>query len=154
MSLVLLHWLVVVLVIAQYITSFAITRTHQPHLLGWHPSPFDLLQHTIHNRVGLVIVVLMVLRFGLRLRLGTPAPVAETRSWQRTGATGVHFAFYGLLILQGITGAVATYLWWPISIVHQLLFKSIVALAAVHILAAAYHQIKGQSILKRILPMI
>lgn len=153
-SLIIIHWVIVLLVLEQYLTSFAIVRTHQPHLIGQHPSGFDLLQHTIHNRVGLLIVGLMILRFGLRWRLGVPPPIVSEGAGRASAARIVHHAFYAILVLQGVTGAIATYFWWPMSAAHQLLFKVTLALATIHVLAVAYHHLKGHRVLKRILPFI
>lgn len=148
--LILLHWVTVLLVLEQYLTSFAIVRTHKPHLIGQHPSGFDLLQHTIHNRVGLLIAGLMILRFGLRWRLGVPPPIVSEGAGRAFAARTVHYAFYVVLVLQGVTGAIAAYFWWPMSALHQLLFDVLLALIAVHFLAAAYHYFMVWQHLRRI----
>jgi cytochrome b561 len=35
--------------------------------------------------------------------------------------------------------AVATYFWWPISAVHVILFKVLLALVTIHVAAALWH---------------
>ena len=135
---VLLHWTVAALVAAQYATSGAIARTHGMHMIGWKPSPADMVLHTLHNRAGLAIVALMVIRLALRLRVGAPLPgVARGRSTRL--AQVAHAAFYAVLVTEGVTGAVASYLWWPISAVHVILFKILLGLVAVHVAAAVWH---------------
>jgi len=146
-----MHWTIVVLVIGQYLTSFAIVRTHRPHLIGQHPSDFDLLQHTIHNRVGLLIVALMVLRLGLRWRMGVPTPMLPESDWRSSAARIVHHAFYVVLVLQGVTGAIATYFWWPMSTVHQICFKILLGLIALHVSAAVFNLVTGKYAPKRII---
>jgi cytochrome b561 len=41
------------------------------------------------------------------------------------------------LLGQAATGAIATYLWWPISSAHQALFWTLVVLVALHLSGAA-----------------
>ena len=135
---VLLHWLVVALIVEQYVTSGAIRRTHEALMMGQQPTNSDLLLHTIHNRGGILITGLMVLRFALRwwfgrgLHLPTKSPAART-------AHAAHTALYLLIIAQGLTGFVASYLWWPISSVHVILFKAILILVGVHAFMAFWH---------------
>lgn len=146
-----LHWLVAVLVLAQYASSGAIVRTHGLHLIGWRPNPTDLLLHTLHNRVGLAIVALMLGRLALRLWVGAPAPEGASAGLAGRLAQGVHFAFYAVLITEGVTGAVASYFWWPISTAHVLLFKLLLALVAVHVGAALWHQfVRKDAVMRRI----
>jgi cytochrome b561 len=135
-----LHWLVAGLVLAQYSTSGAIVRTHSIHLMiGQRPNPTDLLLHTIHNRVGLAIVALMLGRLALRLWVGAPLPGGATTGPATLLAQAVHAAFYAVLITEALTGAVATYFWWPISAVHVILFDVLLALVTVHVAAALWH---------------
>ena len=137
---IVLHWLVAGLVLAQYSTSGAIVRTHSIHLIiGQRPNPTDLLLHTIHNRVGLAIVALMLGRLALRLWAGAPLPGGATPGLATRLAQGLHAAFYAVLIAEGLTGAVATYFWWPISTVHVILFDVLLALVTVHVAAALWH---------------
>ena len=146
-----LHWLVAALVLAQYASSGAIVRTHGIHLIGQRPSQTDLLLHTLHNRVGLAIIALMFGRLVLRACLGAPAPGAESGGVAGRLAVGVHFAFYAVLITEGITGAVASYFWWPISSAHVLLFKLLLALVTVHGAAALWRQfVRKDAVMSRI----
>jgi cytochrome b561 len=140
-SQIVLHWLVAGLVLVQYSTSGAIVRTHSIHLIGQRPNPSDLVLHTIHNRVGLTIIALMVARLALRLWVGAPLPGGSGPPRLTTRvAQGVHASFYAVLITEGVTGAVASYYWWPISAVHVILFDILVALITIHIAAALWHQ--------------
>lgn len=135
---VVLHWTVAALVAGQYATSGAISRTHGMHMIGWRPSATDMALHMLHNRAGLAIVGLMVVRLALRLWVGGPLPgTARSRSTPLAGLT--HAAFYVVLVAEGVTGAIATYLWWPISAVHVILFKILLGLVAIHVVAAFWH---------------
>jgi cytochrome b561 len=149
-----LHWLVVLLVIVQYATSGSIARTHTVSMSGLAPSQSDLFWHIIHNRCGLLIFALMALRVLVRIWRGVPQPVTGVPLNQYKAASTVHHLLYATLMLQAFTGAVATYLWWPISIVHRNLFYVFVVLAALHILAAFWHHfIKKDDTLRRIVKM-
>lgn len=132
-----LHWIVVALVIAQYGTSGAIVRMHSIHLIGQRQRPADLLLHTLHNRLGLALVAVMVARLAYRLWVGGPDTASSLSG--RT-ARLVHAAFYAVLITEGVTGAVASYLWWSISLAHVILFKLLLALVAIHVAAVMWHQ--------------
>lgn len=134
-----LHWVVASLVVAQYATTGAIVRTHSIHLIGHRRSATDLVLNTLHNRVGLAIVALMLGRLALRLWVGAPLPGDAVRGLAARLAQSVHFAFYAVLIAEGVTGAVATYFWWPISAAHVILFKVLLALVTIHVAAALWH---------------
>ena len=146
-----LHWLVAALILGQYATSGAILRTHSLHALGWRPSASDLVLHTLHNRVGLSIIVLMLGRLALRLWIGAPAPMVAAGSFAARLALGVHFAFYAVLITEGLTGAIATYFWWPMKSAHVILFYSVLVLVTIHVAAALWHQfVRKDAVLRRI----
>lgn len=145
-----LHWLVAELVLAQYVTSGAVVRAHSMHLIGWRPSATDLVLHTLHMQVGLAIVALMLGRLALRFWVGAPAPGDAAGGFTLRLARGVHFAFYALLITEGITGAVASYFWWPISAAHLTLFKVLLALVAIHVASALWHEfVRKDAVMRR-----
>jgi cytochrome b561 len=149
-----LHWLIVALVIAQYATSGAIVRTHEAVAAGGKPTSDDLLLHVVHNRTGLLIVALMVARLVARVWIGRRRRADDMPATSRAAAIG-HAALYVLLIAQGLTGAIASYLWWPISIVHVVLFKVILVAVAGHIVMALWHQfVWKDGTLRRMLPFV
>lgn len=137
-----LHWLVVALVILQYATSGAILRTHSVSISGLAPARSDLFWHVVHNRVGLLIFLVLCMRIALRFWQGEPAQQTSTSLTQQKVARFVHAGLYLVLGLQAFTGAVATYFWWPISIAHVFLFKVFLGLVTLHIAAAIWHQFK------------
>ncbi len=139
---VILHWLVVFAVFIQYATSGAIARTHSPSLAGLAPSKADLFLHSVHNRCGLLILLLLSVRLAFRLIYGVPAPVSVQSDVQIRIAGIVHWLLYATLLVQAMTGAVAAYVWWPASAIHKPLFYIFAFLAALHIFAAFYHHFK------------
>ncbi len=132
-----LHWLVVALVAEQYWTSSAILRTHAYRPLGKAADPLDLKLHLVHTRVGLVIFALVMLRVALRTLWGAPAWIGGLPTWRRRVAAGVQYGLYGVLLAQAATGAVASYVWWPMSVAHKGLFVALLVLLAGHLAGAA-----------------
>ena len=139
---IVLHWLIAFLIIAQYATSGAIVRMNQSHTLGHVSGDWDDILHKLHMRVGLLVLTLMCGRLLLRLWQGVPNPLYNTALWTTKAARLAHWAFYGLVIAQGMTGAIASYIWFPVAIVHLLLFKLLLAVIVLHIGAALWHHFK------------
>lgn len=151
-SQVTLHWLVALLVAVQYATGGSIGRTHAAVARGIEPDPFDLALHAIHNRAGLTIFALVIVRLALRLLIGVPEPVDSLTGWHRRLARATPTAFYLILIAQASTGAVATYVYWPVSVIHGALSNALLALIALHVSAAFWHHfIVRDGAMKRIL---
>ncbi len=149
---IVLHWLVAALILVQYATSGAIVRMNQTHTLGHTMGDWDDILHKVHMRVGLVILLLMGGRLLLRLLLGAPLQIGNPTLWTTKAARLAHWAFYALVFAQGVTGATASYFWFPIAPVHQALFKLMLLVITVHIAAATWHHFKlGDATLKRML---
>jgi cytochrome b561 len=138
-----LHWVVAGLVVVQYATSGSIERTHHAEHLGQEPSSLDLFLHAVHNRAGLFILALMLVRLALHWRMGAPAPIAGSHSslavWRSRAAKGIHAAFYAVLIAQALTGATAAYLYWPAARLHSVLAIVTLGLVALHAAAVLWH---------------
>jgi cytochrome b561 len=131
-----LHWAVVLLVIEQYFTSAAVVRTHAYRPLGKHADPFDLTLHSLHTRVGLLIFALVALRLLMRLVWGAPEWRSPLPLWRLRLASFVQFGLYGVLLGQAVTGAIAIYVWWPMSVAHKTLFWALAVLLAMHLAGA------------------
>ncbi|MGO9741343.1 MAG: cytochrome b/b6 domain-containing protein [Roseiarcus sp.] len=136
MAQIALHWTVALLVVEQYATSGAILRTHAYRPLGKGPDPLDLTLHAAHTRVGLLIFGLVALRVALRALWGAPAWAGGLPLWRRRLATGVQYSLYGALLAQAATGAVTSYIWWPMSAAHRALFFALLVLLAAHLAGA------------------
>ena len=132
-----LHWAVVLLVIEQYFTSAAILRVHAYRPLGRPADPFDLTLHSVHTRVGVLIFALVAVRLTLRLTWAAPDWSPPLPPWRRRLASGVQYVLYAVLLGQALTGAIAIYVWWPISSLHKALFWALVACLALHLSGAA-----------------
>ncbi|WP_019568205.1 cytochrome b [Thioalkalivibrio sp. ALMg13-2] len=100
------HWLVAVLVLG----ALSLGGT-----IGWFG--FEGLQarfgedatntiYTWHKSFGVLILALMLVRIGLRLRHGKPPYAVALARWQRIGSEVVHGLLYVLLIVMPVIG------WW------------------------------------------
>ena len=142
---VVLHWAVVVLVAVQYASGGSIERVHHAEAHGHAPAPLDLALHAAHNRSGLLILVFMLARLALRRRLGAPEPLGYVTNgpsaWQCRLARLMHASLYAVLLSQGVTGAVASYLSWRAAPVHALLADVTLGLVALHAAAALWHSV-------------
>ncbi|MGB0721218.1 MAG: cytochrome b [Gammaproteobacteria bacterium] len=90
------HWVMVLLIVALM-------------TLGWiaENSPLSLAKVELfqwHKSLGIVALVMVVVRIGLRLYLGRPRHEPMTGRSQRNIATLTHTALYGLMIAMPVSG--------------------------------------------------
>jgi cytochrome b561 len=90
-----LHWLMAVMVVSMLFIGIGMVSTLRP--------PF-LTLIAIHKPLGITILVLAVLRLGLRVRRGAPPLPADLPSWQTAGAKASHVLLYALLIVMPLVG--------------------------------------------------
>lgn len=148
-----LHWLTVLLIIAQWWTSAAIYRTHAHNPFGVQPDPIDLFEHKLHIYGGLLILALTILRLVIRWRTGVPAlpdGLSSASEWlARWGHAGLYLILFGLTA----TGIVTSYLWFGMGRVHELLVKGLYGLVLLHVGATIWHEVVDSvSILRRMVP--
>jgi cytochrome b561 len=164
----LLHWLVALLIVVQ----FVLART-AAHL------PFGLRKLAVlaeHKSVGMTILVLAIVRLGWRFTHPAPAlPIGMSRL-ERGLAHLSHIGLYGLLFLMPLSGWMMSSAknysvsWfglftWPNLVspnesafsflrgVHQSLSILLMAVAALHLLAAMKHHFWNRDdVLVRMLP--
>jgi len=160
-----LHWLIALLVIGQFAWGWWMQQIpKQP--VGPRVDAFNL-----HKSVGLVILALMVVRIlwwiGHR-----PPPFPPMPSWQAWAARATHFALYGLLVIQPVSGYLGSeFSGFPVrffgltlpgwagknialkeflSVVHLAASWSIAAAVALHVAGALKHAlIDGDGLLAR-----
>jgi cytochrome b561 len=110
---------------------------------------------------GVAILALMLVRLGLRLWLPRPAPATTGNRFLDRLGVGVHYGFYLLVILMAASGiATAVQAGLPAIVfggsgaplpesfwvyrpraVHGVIAKLLLALVALHVAAALYHQV-------------
>ena len=163
-----LHWLVVALLIAQYVFAFTMPD------IGRNTVPGALIN--LHMSFGLTILAVVVVRW--LWRIGHPIPLAtrDMPSWEQPLARIVHGALYVLLVVSPILGWMnASARDWTITVfglfqlphlvaarsalgrqagdVHTLLGWTLLMLVGLHVLAALYHYfVRNDGVLQRMLP--
>lgn len=129
---IVLHWLIVILIVAAFLLS--------DQMDDWEKLPLDAAL-PLHGRIGLTVFFLMLLRLALRLLRGAPPPPENDPPWQRKAAIWTHWALYALAIFTPWSGGFAFYLRSEAAAdIHELLKSLLLITAALHILAAIYHQ--------------
>lgn len=91
-----LHWLTVLLVVAQFIVAWTMPAIHHG------TKPVGLIQW--HLVIGSSLLFVVVLRLLWRLTHRPPPPEAGMPGWQRRTAAITHWALYVLLLAVPITG--------------------------------------------------
>jgi cytochrome b561 len=90
-----LHWLMAIMVLAMLFIGVSMVSTLKP--------PF-LTLISIHKPLGISILVLAVLRLGVRLALGAPPLPADLPRTQALAAKLSHVVLYALLIAMPLIG--------------------------------------------------
>ena len=90
-----LHWLMAVMVLAMLFIGIGMVSTLQPRFL---------VLIAIHKPLGIAILLLGLLRLGVRLRRGAPPLPADLPWWQTAGAKASHVLLYTLLIVMPLVG--------------------------------------------------
>jgi cytochrome b561 len=163
-----LHWLIVALLVAQFI--FAWTMPH----IGRDTPVTTLI--SLHFTIGIVILAVAVMRLAVRVTHGEPEPEDGLPPWQLQSARLVHWLLYLLLFVIPILGWLnASWRGMPIVMfgheLPELLTKRaagwgwtgdvhaflatwvLLALVGLHVLAALYHYlIRRDGVLQRMLP--
>jgi cytochrome b561 len=162
-----LHWAIVLLIVPQYFLAEAAEEL---------PNGIEKLQiMTWHKSLGMLVLLLALVRIGWKvMNRGLPGPIGEP--WQRKAAAAGHGLLYLLILAQPLSGwAMSSAANYPVTLfgwfqfpalvaenhdlhealeeVHEVLFFTMVTVAAVHILAALYHHfVLKDSVLRRMLP--
>lgn len=136
---IVLHWLVFILVALQYILSAPIAEAWSDIRAGIEPT----IQPPVVGHVlgGLAVLGLVIWRLVLRARRGVPPPPEGQPAALRIVAHVTHWSLYAALILVPVTGAAA---WFGGSEqaagAHSVLRIVLLALIALHVAGALYHQ--------------
>ena len=163
-----LHWTIVILLIAQFI--FAWTMPH----IGRNTPVTTLI--SLHFTFGIIILAVAIVRLVWRATHGEPAPLDGIPPWQTLSARILHWLLYLLLFVVPLLGWInASWRGMPVVMfglelpkllatrapgwgwtgdVHGLLANyAMLALVALHVLAALYHYfVRHDGVLQRMLP--
>jgi cytochrome b561 len=137
-----LHWVVVALVVVQWLTHEAMAEfwdaVEDGEASGLPGDPVALL----HMGAGASILVLMLIRLFVRVRHGAPGLPDDMPGILKIAARLNHYAFYALLILMPLGGAAAVFLGIEAAAeVHSALVPVLFALIAAHLLGVLYHTV-------------
>lgn len=135
-----LHWLIAVLVLFQLFYGESMTAVVDAADSGQPVPAAEQTLGSAHYWVGLVILALVLVRLILRLASGAPAPAGRGPRWMQVAAHASHGLFYVLLLATPAIGLLAFYLGDPWGDIHSLAKPAFIALVAVHVVAALYHQ--------------
>ena len=101
------HWLIVVLLLVQYLIGWLMPDLHRDMKPG---APM-----TFHASIGLTILILIVLRLAWRMTHPV-APESSLAPWQRLTSEAVHWLLYALVLATTITGWLfASFRGWSMS---------------------------------------
>jgi cytochrome b561 len=104
------HWLVVALLLVQYLIGWLMPDLHR----GMKPG----VGMTFHISFGFTILMLIVLRFAWRLAHPV-APESSLAPWQRLSAEAVHWILYLLVLATTVSGWLfASYRGWGVSLFY------------------------------------
>ena len=165
----LLHWLIVGLVITQFVLGFS------AHGLPIGIERFVLLVR--HKSIGMTILALVLVRLAWRAYSPAPSLPAGMTGFQRVAAHFSHALLYGLLLLLPVVGWITssashlTVTWFGLfsfpnlvgpapglaklaKSVHEVLAWTLLLVASLHALAALWHHFKRRdTVLVRMLPV-
>jgi cytochrome b561 len=160
------HWISVVLVVAVGVLGLLHDSWSKQTQAFWI---------NIHALIGLLVWVLVMVRFGWRRRHAPPPLPADIGNLSRRLSGLVHGSLYALLFITPIIGIV-TFIWHgrvfdfglfrlnfgvrsnraifhPTEDIHGYLAYGLFALVGIHVLAALWHQfIRHDGVLRRMWP--
>ena len=149
-----LHWLIAALVAAQFLTAEAMQeffeKAEDAKVLAGFPTGTTSMVHAIG---GGAILLLLLVRLGLRLSYGAPSAPASLSPLLQRGSRFAHYAFYVLLAALPLTGAASLYLSSEIGDAHVLLKNLLLAVIAAHVAGALAHAFYFKDgVVRRMLP--
>jgi cytochrome b561 len=141
-----LHWLIALLILWQFTSHFLID-------IQVENSPTQGMLKASHGLSGLTILLLMLVRLGVRWRRGVPSLPDDMGAGTQRIAGVTHGALYLLVIVQTVSGFLAgSGILPPAGAVHGAIAIAIAALLALHIGAAFWHLARGDAVGRRMFP--
>ncbi|ANM12570.1 MULTISPECIES: cytochrome b [unclassified Rhizobium] len=138
----LLHWAVALLIFFNLLFPDGMNVWHRLMRRGQVPTPEQIASANIHAYVGIAILLLAVVRLGLRFINGVPAEAAQEPAIFRLAARLAHAGLYILIFAMPLTGIAAYYFGInPAGSFHADVLKVLLwALIAAHVAGALVHQ--------------
>lgn len=133
-----LHWLIVLLVLFQLVFGEDMGSYNYSLRSGQDVAPL-LTGYYLHVGIGIAILALTLLRFGLRLTVGVP-PSVPGPALQVKAGEALHYLFYLMLIVTPVTGLLAQYVdMETFGEIHEINKPVFILLIVIHAAAALYH---------------
>jgi cytochrome b561 len=163
-----LHWLIVALVLIQFVVAYLMPG------IGRNAVATPLIN--LHFSLGVLILVLMAIRFVHRLYHPAPPAMPDAPAWEHRSAEAMHRIFYLLLLIGPFLGwasasahdlrvnvfglftlppLAAPKARWALIAgdIHTYAMWTLLALIALHAAAALYHHfVRKDGVLQRMLP--
>ena len=142
-----LHWAVALLIFFNLLFPDGMNIWHRLTRRGQVPTPEQISSANIHAYVGIAILLLAVLRLGLRFTKGVPDEIAQEPAIFRLAARLAHAGLYILIFAMPLSGIAAYYFGInPAGSFHADVLKIILwALIAAHVAGALVHQFYWKS---------
>jgi len=138
---IVLHWLIAALVLVQWLTHDAMEDAFEPlkdGLAGFLAFDVGSLVHLVG---GMAVLLLIFLRFWLRLRRGTPPAPPELMVPLAWLSKAVHWGFYGVLVLLPLSGLSAVLINVDAADPHGVLFVILLLLVLLHLAGVVFHSV-------------
>lgn len=135
---VILHWVTLLLIVAQFVFHDAISDAFDSMLRGQDIVPTPAI--AAHVFGGFLVFVFALSRLAIRFSHGVPAEI-DGPLLQKLAAKAVHLGLYALMIAMPVSGAVA---WFQgvaaAADAHEVMKVLMLALVALHVVASLWHQ--------------
>jgi cytochrome b561 len=162
------HWLIVALVLAQFVVSWLMPG------IGRNTVPGPLIN--LHFSLGVLVIAVMAVRFVHRVSHPVPPAMPEAPAWERRLAQAIHGLFYAILLIVPFLGwASASAHNLPVTFfglftlpalappkarwallagdLHTYAMWTLLGIIALHAAAALYHYfVRRDGVLQRMLP--
>jgi len=136
---IILHWVVFVLIAAQFIGHEPIRGAFDTWMKGGEIGFSPMVAG--HVAGGLLVLLFALVRLGLRRKHGVPPLPEGQGAATRMLAHLTHGVLYGLMILMPVSGAVA---WFGsnafAAYAHGVMRFAMLGFVALHVIGALYHQ--------------
>ena len=166
------HWLTVILLLVTI--PIGLAMTYRGGELNIWDTTTNVLYNS-HKALGVIILAVVLMRLAYRLIHGAPADEPTLTGLQKLVAHVVHWTLYGLLILIPIIGWIGVSMFPALELfglfklpalaapdqatakwmfeVHEILGKLLLALIALHVVAAlGHHFVLRDGVLRRMWP--
>ncbi|PPB82221.1 cytochrome b561 [Albidovulum inexpectatum] len=146
---IVLHWAIAALMLLSFVSHEGMKDAWRAFLRATGESMG--LGAWLHVISGIAILALAAWRLGLRATRGAPSAPKGSSALMERAAAAVHWGLYAVMLGLPVTGALA---WFggirDLGEIHEVLFNLGLALVAIHVAAALWHQfVLRDGLLKR-----